>query len=104
MAQREPSIVFGVFKGMGDLLWATPGLQAELARGFSVHLLLFPGPVLRELIALIDFGPYREKLHLHTLAADLEEWPRFLREMRALAPETIWISPHAPIAAASWKI
>jgi GT2 family glycosyltransferase/ADP-heptose:LPS heptosyltransferase len=100
----EPSIVFGVFSGMGDLLWAAPVIQAELDRGVSVHLLLFPGRALREFCDLLDLSPYRDHLHLHTLPADRKDWPRFLAEMRALSPKTVWISPHAPVVAASRKI
>jgi ADP-heptose:LPS heptosyltransferase len=106
MAQREPSIIFGVFKGMGDLLWATPVIQTELERGVSVHLLLLPGSALRDLCSLIDFSPHRDRLHLHTVPATLNlgDWRRFLAEMRSISPEMVWISPHAPVIASSWKI
>ena len=100
----KPSIIFGVFSGMGDLLWAIPVIQAELERGVTVHLLLFPGRGLREFCDLLDLGPHRGRLHLHTLPTDMKDcWP-FLDEMRRLSPGTVWVSPHAPVVAASSKI
>jgi heptosyltransferase-2 len=102
----KPSTVFGVFKGMGDLICAAPVILSELQRDRSVHLLLFPSATLREFCGLIDFSPHREDLHLHVLpnSASPTQVHSFLEAMRHLRPETVWISPHAPARDSSWKI
>jgi heptosyltransferase-2 len=104
MSRLESSIVFGVFKGMGDLVCAAPVIRAELQRGRAVHLLLFPNATLHEFCRLIDLP--QESLHLHAVpgSASFSEWKRFVVEMHPLAPEMVWISPHAPAADSSWKI
>ena len=91
---------------MGDLLCAAPVILSELQKNKSVHLLLFPSSTLHDFCNLIDFSPYQDNLHLHSIpdSGRLTEWKRFLREMRCIAPEIIWISPHAPAADSSWKI
>jgi heptosyltransferase-2 len=106
MSRRETSIVFGVFKGMGDLVCAGPVILSELQRDRSVHLLLFPNATLHEFCSLMDFSPYQQRLHLHALpqSRDLAQWKQFMAEMRAIDPEMVWISPHAPAADSSWRI
>jgi len=104
MAVHRDQIIFGVFKGMGDLLWASPVIVAELERGVEVHLLLFPNPALASLCTLIDFGPNRENLHMHALPSSMVSGIRLLAELRSLSPSLVWISPHAPAADSSWKI
>jgi heptosyltransferase II len=106
MSRTKASIVFGVFKGMGDLICAAPVILSELRRGRSVHLLLFPNATLPTFCSLIDFSPHQQDLHLHTIptSGNLAQWKQFLSEMKAIAPEMVWISPHAPAADSSWKI
>jgi len=91
---------------MGDLLCAAPVIFAELQRGQRVHLLLFPNATLLEFCSLIDFSPHTDDLLLHSIPASvrLRDWSRFLQEMRAIDPNLIWISPHAPKADSSWKV
>jgi heptosyltransferase-2 len=104
--QMTSSIVFGVFKGMGDLVCAAPVILSELQQHHSVHLLLFPSATIREFCSLIDFAPFERNLHLHTVPAssNLGQWKQFIAEMRCLNPELVWISPHAPRKDSSWKI
>jgi heptosyltransferase-2 len=106
MPRTESSVVFGVFKGMGDLLCAAPVIQWELRRGSSIHLLIFPGSTLREFCGLIDFSPHQDKLHVHAVpvSGGFARLKEFFAEMRQIAPEMVWISPHAPAADSSWKI
>jgi heptosyltransferase II len=100
------SIIFGVFKGMGDLVCAAPVIQAELQRNRSVHILLFPNATLREFCSLMDFSPYQGNVYPHSIpaSADPKQWRQFLAEMRAISPVMVWISPHAPRKDSSWKI
>ena len=104
MQTNQSQIVFGVFKGMGDLLWAVPVIRAELDRGVAVHLLLFPGAAIFGFCSLLEIGERKDLLYLHSLPRGWRDVLRFLRELSDLSPETVWISPHAPIAASSWKI
>ena len=106
MSQSRTSIVFGAFKGMGDLLCAAPVILSELRRGIDVHLLLFPNDTLHEFCHLIDFSPHQQNLFLHSIptSSDLGHWKKFLCEMKSITPEIVWISPHAPAADSSWKI
>lgn len=105
-APTPKCLVYGLFKGMGDLLSAAPVIAAQLNSGFVVHLLCFPGKSLSDLIELIDFGPQRSNLHI--LLAPVESgwagWKNFFMAVSSLDPELVWISPHAPRAASSWKI
>jgi len=105
MNRAGSSVVFGVFKGMGDLLCAAPALQWELARASAVHLLIFPGATLRAFCDLIDFSPHQNKLHVHAIpvSGGFARFKEFLVEMRQIAPGMVWISPHAPAADSSWK-
>jgi heptosyltransferase-2 len=104
MSVRPPEIVYGVFKGMGDLLWAVPVIRSELAQGQAVHLVLFPSKPLIEFCSLIDFGPDASRLSLHALPKGALEGWRFIRQLSRLSPNIVWISPHAPHADSSWKI
>lgn len=101
-AQAEHSI-YGVFKGIGDLLWAGPVIRAELDSGLAVHLLLFPNASLVSFCSLLDFGANAHNLHLHAVPVGFHGLFPFLREMRPLSPQYIWISPHASIADSSYK-
>jgi heptosyltransferase-2 len=103
MPTQQKSL-FGVFKGMGDLLWASPVIRAELDRGFAVHLLVFPNPSLISFCSLIDFGNNSDRLYLHSIPEGFKGLFAFMREMRTLSPKYIWISPHAPAADASWRV
>ncbi len=107
--QKPEEILYGAFKGMGDLLCASPVIVAELNAGSKVRLLLFPNPSLVEFSRLIEFGQNRKNLTIHFLpVATTVGWLRrlaaFFRDMRSLSPTRIWISPHAPAPASSWKI
>lgn len=99
-------VVFGAFKGIGDMLNAAPTIGAELARGTGVVLLTFPQAELRALVDLIDFGTDRGALTIESLpvGGGLARLRDFLRTMASLSPDLIWISPHAPRTVASWKI
>lgn len=100
------TIVFGAFKAMGDLLCASPVIRSELDAGSSVHLLLFNNNSLFEFVRLIDFGPNQDRLKLHFLPvpARPQVIRTFLREMSGIRPDIVWISPHAPAPASSWRI
>ncbi len=94
---------------MGDLLCASPVIIAELNAGNKVRLLLFPNPALIEFARLIEFGQNQKNLTIHLLpvgasAGWLRRFVAFFRDMRSLSPTRIWISPHAPAPASSWKI
>ncbi len=103
---KRQSIVYGAFKGMGDLLSAASVIALQLDCGHEVWLLCFPGKGLPQFVDLIDFGQSRSNLRLLMLpvAAGLGGLLRFFREASRIAPDLIWISPHAPRIAASWKI
>jgi heptosyltransferase-2 len=100
------TIVFGAFKAMGDLLCASPVIRSELDAGSRVHLLVFNNNSLFEFARLIDFGPNQDLLTLHFLPvpARLQAIGTFLREMSSINPDLVWVSPHAPAPASSWRI
>jgi len=100
------TIVYGVFKGMGDLLCAAPVVRFELDQGQTVKLLLFPGATLSNFVELIDFGPNRHNLHLYQLplSGGPARFLAFLRQMASFPADLVWISPHASRKASSWKI
>jgi len=106
MLNQESSVVFGVFKGMGDLLSAAPVIHQELKEGRTVHLMLFPSASLFEFCRLIDFSPHQQNLRLHAMPEGIRiaSWIRFFDEMRRIDPDMVWVSPHAPVADSSWKI
>lgn len=98
------AIIYGAFKGMGDLLCAAPVIASELTSGVDVTLLLFPH--LQTFADLIDFGPNRNNLHIVTLPFPMK-WSTlrpYLNAMRVLTPDLVWYSPHSPLNASSWKI
>mgnify|MGYP001545680211 CR=1 FL=1 len=99
------TVVYGAFKGMGDLLCAVPAIVWELNQGSSVVLLVFP-QLPREFLELIDFGPHRAALRISVLPqpARFGNMRRFLAQMSHLTPAFVWLSPHSPAAAASWRI
>ncbi len=100
------TIVFGSFKGMGDLLSASPVIAQELSAGNRVKLLLFPGPALTNFVKLIDFGPNRANLQTYILPVSrrLADFRIFFSQMSQFQPDLVWISPHAPRPASSWKL
>ena len=100
------TIVFGSFKGMGDLLSASPVIAQELNAGSHVKLLLFPGPTLTNFVKLIDFGPNQANLQTHILpvSRSLADFRIFLSQMSRFQPDLVWVSPHAPRPASSWKL
>jgi heptosyltransferase II len=99
-------IIYGSFKGMGDLLNVAPVIVAELTAGNTVILLIFPGYALDSFAELIDFGPNAGNLEIVHLpvSGHVTDFKRFISRMSRLHPDVIWISPHAPREAASWKI
>lgn len=101
---KPGTIVYGAFKGMGDLLCAAPTVTAALSYANQVILVTFPQ--LRELVDLVEFGPHRHKLRLCVLPVS-DRGPtmrEFLRDAAQYSPDLIWISPHAPAATTStWK-
>ena len=46
-------IVYGAFKGMGDLLNAAPVITRELDSGNTVKVLLFPGYSIEKIVDLL---------------------------------------------------
>ena len=103
---KSKIVVYGAFKAMGDLLCASPVIASELAKGHTVKLLLFPGPVLPNFVELIDFGPNRKNLQLFQLpvSRSLIGFSSFIKQMFSFRADLIWISPHASRQASSWKI
>jgi heptosyltransferase-2 len=101
---RSRLVVYGAFKAMGDLLNAAPVIKVELDAGSEVALLLFSR--LGGFLDLLDFGVHRNQLRVYLLPVSgrLAEIRRFMSEMSRLTPDLVWVSPHAPAAAASWKI
>ncbi len=106
MPIKSKIIIYGSFKGMGDLLGASPVIAAELAAGNRVKLLLFPGSALTEFVRLLDFGPGRENLQIFTLPVSRKwaDFRSFFQQMSRFQPDLVWVSPHAPRPASSWKI
>jgi heptosyltransferase-2 len=106
MARRSPgnTILYGCFKGMGDLLSAAPTIVAALSHASQVILVVFPQ--LREVVDLIEFGPNRHKLRVYVLPFT-RQGPKLRESLRNLAqysPDLIWVSPHAPSGnSAAWK-
>ena len=102
---RQPeTIIYGGFKGMGDLLCAAPTIVSALSHARQVVLVLFPQ--VRELLDLIDFGPNGHKLRVCALPVGARgpKVREFLREISQYSPDLIWISPHAPLTTTSaWK-
>jgi heptosyltransferase II len=110
-SQKEPSknakvVVYGAFKGMGDLLNVAPVIVAELSAGSTVILLIFPGFALESFAQLVDFGPNASNLEIVHLpvSGHLADLKAFISRTSGLRPNIIWISPHVPREAASWKI
>lgn len=104
--EKSKIIVYGSFKGMGDLLSASPVIASELNAGNKVKLLLFPGSMLTNFVRLIDFGSNRENLQICILPASrcLADFRDFFHQMSLFQPDLVWVSPHAPRPASSWKI
>jgi heptosyltransferase-2 len=103
---KSKTIVYGAFKGMGDLLCASPVIASELAKGHAIKLLLFPGTTMSNFVQLIDFGPNKNNLQSFELpvSGGLTKFKTFLKQMANFHPDLIWISPHASRKASSWKI
>jgi putative flippase GtrA len=104
LSDHPGTIVYGCFKGMGDLLSAAPTIVAALSHANQVVLIVFPP--LREVIDLIEFGPHRHKLEVCALPVT-RRGPKvreFLRDLSQYSPDLIWISPHAQLGNPSaWK-
>ena len=104
--QPHRTIVYGAFKGMGDLLCAAPVIACELSKGHVIKLLLFPGSALTEFVKLLDFGQNSHNLSSFQLPASggLTKRLSFLRQMASFQADLVWISPHSSQEASSWKI
>jgi heptosyltransferase II len=101
---RSRLVVYGAFKAMGDLLNAAPVIKAELDAGTEVALLLFSR--LGGFLDLLDFGAHHNRLQVYLLPVSgrFADIRRFMSEMARLSPDLVWVSPHAPAPAASWRI
>jgi heptosyltransferase-2 len=105
--RKAPKVIFyGAFKGMGDLLNVAPVIVGELTAGSTVILLIFPGFGLENFARLIDFGPNALNLEIVDLPVSgrIADFKKFISRTSRLRPDIIWISPHVPREAASWKI
>ncbi len=89
---------------MGDLLSALPVVKHELQSGTKVVLVVFPQ--LLSFLDLIEFGSIRENLTLHVLPPRItpRTLPALLHSLSRYVPDIVWISPHAPGPASSWKV
>lgn len=98
------TVVYGAFKGMGDLLCAAPVIESELNAGVNVVLLVFPS--LRAFVDLVEFGPNRDSLRVVCLPVPfrLESLRAYIAEVKDIAPELVWYSPHSPLPVSSWRI
>jgi lipopolysaccharide heptosyltransferase II len=103
-ALNPGTVVLGTFKGMGDFLSAAPIAVAELNGGASVVILAFPA--VTELIGLMDFGVNSPNLRVISLPSkkSLAGIVYFFRQLFAVSPGIVWVSPHAPAAARSWRV
>jgi heptosyltransferase II len=97
-------VAYGVFKGMGDLLSAAPVIISELNSG--VAIILFTYPAVTKLIDLLDFGANRNNLRIVIFPGNrsISQLLRFILETSRLSPDFVWISPHSPSSARSWKV
>src|SRR5215475_2803346 len=92
--EAPKTIVYGAFKGMGDLLCAAPVIASELAKGHAIKLLLFPGTALLEFVELLDFGVNRHNLSSFELpvSGSVKKRLSFLRQMASFRADAVWIS------------
>lgn len=105
LRSAQVTVVYGAFKAMGDLLCAVPAITSELNQGSKVVLLVFP-ELSREFLDLLDFGPNNAALQIVDLPTPLglRNMRAFVTRMARLSPAFVWMSPHSPPAAASWRI
>jgi heptosyltransferase-2 len=97
-------LLYGVFKGMGDLLAAAPVIAQELRNGRRVVVLVFPQVAV--FATLLDFGQWKDRLELRvlTLGGWRNYWNLLRRVLGDLRPGIVLLSPHAPAPAASRKV
>src|SRR5579862_5533521 len=97
-------VVYGAFKGYGDLLSAAPTIISELNSGAEVTLLIFPQ--LLRFVQILDFGPHVARLTATALPVpmSMRGLRAFLKFASAISPDFVWLSPHAARQSASWKI
>ena len=105
LREAQVTVVYGAFKAMGDLLCAAPAIISELNQGSKVVLLVFP-QLSREFLDLLDFGPNSAALQIVDLPAPagFGNMRAFFTRMARLSPAFVWLSPHSPAGAASWRI
>lgn len=96
--------VFGVFKGMGDLMSVAPAIIVELNSGKRVTVIVFAA--VRSIVDLLDWQGNRDHLDVVTApsSSSIREMFAFIGQLASLNPNFVWISPHAPAAARSWKV
>lgn len=99
-------VVYGAFKGMGDLLNASSVIKEQLNHGHKVKLVVFPGMSLEEFVELIDLGTRRENLEILYLpvSGGLNAFWNYFKNVSQFQADMVWISPHAPREASSWRI
>jgi heptosyltransferase-2 len=99
-------VVFGVFKGIGDLLNAAPTIADELHRGSRVVVLIFPNRQLESLLGLLDLHAICGQLAIEAIPVSFKPAGvlSFWSVLRRLDPNFIWISPHSARVSSSWKI
>ncbi len=93
--------VYGVYKGMGDLLAALPVILADIQKGNKAILVVFPQLV--PLIELLELDQARQHLCVATIPRRVRDISSFVSLLRQQAPSFFWVSPHAPLAARGWK-
>jgi hypothetical protein len=98
------TVVYGVFKGMGDLLAAAPVIVCELNAGSRVILVVFRAVI--KLVELLDFGDNRGNLDVTIFPGlgSFTQLVRFVTDAARWRPDFVWISPHSPIAARSRNV
>lgn len=89
---------------MGDLLSACPVIASELNAGNRIVLLVFPQ--IANFVELIDFGARSGDLQIIPIGLSLrpKRVAQYLSAASRISPSAIWLSPHTPLAARSWKI
>jgi ADP-heptose:LPS heptosyltransferase len=89
---------------MGDLLAAAPVIGSRMRAGDRIILLVFPQ--IAEFAELLDFRSEGDRLRILKIAPrlNISALRNFMREASLVSPDVVWLSPHTPIAARSWKI
>jgi ADP-heptose:LPS heptosyltransferase len=72
----------------------------------GARVILFVFTAVTKLIDLLDFGDHHNNLRVLIFPANgsLKSLFGFISETSRLAPDFVWISPHSPAAARSWRV